>query len=115
MNCVLGMEPGHLHNRFPHRLGGTAKVDGGSAASSTEAGNACSRTLLFHPSWAGGGSSIDITPKKICHNILHLAAEYKGGAKGEWDGFQEMRWNFLWWKREVMSGFLTDPGHEGPH
>ena len=103
MNCVLGMEPGHLHNRFPHRLGGTAKVDGGSAASSTEAGNACSRTLLFHPSWAGGGSSIDITPKKICHNILHLAAEYKGGAKGEWDGFQEMWWNFLWWKREVIS------------
>ena len=38
-----------------------------------------------------------------CYSIFHVAAKDKGRAKGEWDCFQEMWWNFLWWKWEVMS------------
>ena len=51
-----------------------------------------------------------ISPLKISsHNLIfHVAAEDKGWAEGKWDCFQEMWWDFLWWKREVMSGPLQN-------
>ena len=91
----------NLHNRFPHQIEAVAVPVPQKPAM---------RALLLSLVLLGlATAQVWISVLKLpCYSIFHVAAKDKGRAKGEWDCFQEMWWNFLWWKREVMSAPLQN-------